>query len=122
MSDASEQSSAANEPLANDVGSQLAKANRYAFSLWAGSQNVLLDELVFAGNEWLERTIAETRIFDEFVSKLAKAHSVKDLGKMYQECAKHQLDFVRRDAERLLKHSDRVVDSTLKLLETWRQN
>ena len=74
MSDASEQSSAANEPLANDVGSQLAKANRYAFSLWAGSQNVLLDELVFAGNEWLERTIAETRIFDEFVSKLAEAH------------------------------------------------
>ena len=27
---------------------------------------------------------------------------------MYQECTRHQLDFIRRDAERLLKHSERV--------------
>ena len=72
------QSSATNEPLATDAGSQLAKANKYAFSLWAGSQNVLLDELMFAGNEWLERATAETKIFNEFISKLAEAHSVKD--------------------------------------------
>lgn len=122
MSDASEQSSATIEPLGTDAGSQLAKANKYAFSLWAGSQNVLLDEMMFAGNEWLERATAETKIFNEFISKLAEAHSVKDLGKMYQECTKHQLDFVRRDTERLLKHSDRVVDNTSKLVETWRQN
>ena len=122
MSGVSEQSSATNEALASDADSQLAKANRYAFSLWAGSQNVLLDEMMFAGNELLERAIAETRIFNEFVSKLAEAHSVKDLGKMYQECTRHQLDFVWRDTERLLKHSDRMIDNTSKLVETWRQN
>ncbi|MES2195132.1 MAG: hypothetical protein V4517_11990 [Pseudomonadota bacterium] len=122
MTDVSEQSSATHEPLATDAASQLAKANKYAFSLWAGSQNVLLDEMMFAGNELLERAIAETRIFDEFVSKLAEAHSVKDLGKMYQDCTRHQLDFIRRDTERLLKHSDRMIDNTSKLVETWRQN
>ena len=122
MSDVSEQSSAANEPLATDAGSQLAKANKYALSLWTGSQNVLLDEMMFAGNELLKRAIAETRILNEFVSKLAEAHSVKDLGKMCQECTKHQLDFIQRDTERLLKHSDRMIDNTSKLVETWRQN
>jgi hypothetical protein len=98
------------------------KANKYAFSLWVGSQNVLLDEMMFAGNELLQCAIAETRIFDEFVSKLAEAHSVKDLGTMYQECTKHQLDFIRRDTERLFKHSDRVIDNASKLVDTWRQN
>ena len=62
------------------------------------------------------------RIFNEFASKLAEAHSVKDLGTMYQECTKHQLDFIRRDTERLLKHTERVIDNTSKLVETWRQN
>ena len=122
MTDVSEQSSATNEPLAADAASQLTKANKYAFSLWTGSQNVLLDEMMFAGNEFLERAIAETGIFNEFVSKLAEAHSVKDLGQMYQECTKHQLAFIRRDTERLLKHSDRLIDNTSKLVETWRQN
>ena len=120
MSDVSEQSSTTNEPLATDAGSQLTKANKYAFSLWAGSQNVLLDEMMFAGNEWLERATAEAKIFNEFISKLAEAQSVKDLGKMYQECTKHQLDFIRRDTERLLKHSDRMIDNTTKLVDTWR--
>ena len=122
MSDVSEQSAATNEPLAADAGSQLAKANKYAFSLWTGSQSVLLDEMMFAGNEWLERATAETKIFNEFISKLAEAHSVRDLGKMYQECTKHQLDFIRRDTERLLKHSDRMIDNTTKLVDTWRQH
>jgi hypothetical protein len=122
MTDMSEQSSAANEPLAADASSQLTKANKYAFSLWTGSQNALLDEMMFVGNELLERAIAETRIFNEFVSKLAEAHSVKNLGTMCQECTKHQLDFIRRDTERLLKHSERMIDNTSKLVENWRQN
>jgi hypothetical protein len=122
MTDVSERSSATIEPLATDAGSQLTRANKYVFSLWTGSRNVLLDEMMFAGNKLLERAIAETRVFNEFISKLAEAHSVKDLGRTYQECTKHQLEFILRDTERLLKHSERVVDNTSKLVETWRQN
>jgi hypothetical protein len=72
MTDMSEQSSAANEPLAADAASQLSKANKYAFSLWTGSQNVLLDEMMFAGNELLDRAVAETKIFNEFLSSWRK--------------------------------------------------
>jgi Tfp pilus assembly protein PilN len=122
MTELSEQGAAKNEPLATDAASQLTKANRYAFSLLAGTRNVLLDEMLFAGNEFFDRTIAETKIFNEFLSRLAEAHSVKDVGSMYQECTRHQLDFIRRDTERLLKHSERVIDNTSKLVDTWRQN
>ena len=122
MTELSDQSTATSEQLATDTASQLTKANRYAFSLLAGTQHVLLDEMLFAGNEFFDRAVAETRIFNEFLAKLAEAHSVKDFGRMYQECTTHQLDFIRRDTERLLKHSERVIDNTAKLVETWRQN
>jgi hypothetical protein len=110
------------EQLATDAASQFTRANRYAFSFLNGARNVLLDEMLFAGTEFLDRAVAETKIFDEFLHKLAEAHSVKDYGTMYQECTRHQLDFIRRDTERLLKHSERVIDNTTKLVESWRQN
>lgn len=83
---------------------------------------MLLDETLFAGREFFDRAIPETQIFNEFLAKLAEAHSIKDLGAMYRECTKHQLDFIRRDTERLLKHNERVIDNAAKLVETWRQN
>jgi hypothetical protein len=122
MTELAEQGAATSEQLATDAASQLTKANKYAFSLFTGARNVLLDEMLFAGNEFLDRAAAETKIFDEFVHKLAEAHSVRDLGTMFQECTRHQLDFIRRDTERLFKHSERVIDNTANLVETWRQN
>lgn len=106
----------------DDAASQFAGANKLAFSFLADARNVLLDEMLFVGNEVFQRAVEERKIFDEFISKLAEAHSVKDLGTMYQECTRHQLDFIRRDTERLMKHSERVIDNTAKLVETWRQH
>ena len=122
MTELSEKGATTNEQLATDAASQLTKANKYAFSFLVDARSVLLDEMMFAGNEFFQRAIAETKIFDEFISKLAEAHSIKDLGTMHQECTRHQLDFIRRDTERFLKHSERVIDNTAKLVETWRQN
>jgi hypothetical protein len=122
MTELAEQRVATSEQLATDATSQLTKANKYAFSFMTGTRNVLLDEMLFAGNEFFDRAVAETKIFDEFLHKLAEAHSVKDYGSMYQECTKHQLDFLRRDTERLLKHNERMIDNIAKLVESWRQN
>ncbi len=115
MTERFDQDTATSEQLGTDADSRLTKANRYAFSLLAGTRNVLLDEMLFAGNEFFDRAVAETTIFNEFLAKLAEAHSVKDFGTMYQECTRHQLDFIRRDTERLIKHSERVIDNTAKL-------
>ena len=122
MTELAEREAASDEPLANDAASQLAKANRYALYYLADARNVMLDEMLFAGTEFLDRAITETQLFNEFLSKIAEAHSLKDLGAMYRECSRHQVEFIRRDTERLLKHSERVIDNTSKLIESWRQH
>ena len=35
---------------------------------------------------------------------------------MAQECARHQIDFVRRDSERLFSHGQRSIETAAKLL------
>lgn len=122
MTELSEREAARDEPLASDAASQIIKADRYALYCLADARNVMLDEMLFVGTEFLDRAIAETQLFNEFVSKIAEAHSLKDLGAMYRECSRHQVEFIRRDTERLLKHSERVIDNTSKLIESWRHN
>ena len=104
------------EPLAADAAAGLSKANKNAMEFMMGAQKLLLDEMVFASNEMLERARTETHLLSEFVSKMAGSHSVKDLKTMGHECAQHQIDFIRRDSERLFKHGERMLETTSKLL------
>jgi|SRR4029077_10780215 hypothetical protein len=122
MTELSEREAVSDEPLASDTASEIIKTERYALYCLADARNVMLDEMLFAGNEFLDRAMTETQLFNEFLSKMAEAHSLKDYGAMYQQCTRHQLDFIRRDTERLLKHSERVIDNTSKLVDSWRQN
>jgi hypothetical protein len=115
MTELSEQSAALVEQSVADTATRLTKANKNALDFLMGAQKVMLEELVFAGNEMLERTRTETHLLSEFVSKMAGSHSVKDLKTMSQECGQHQIDFIRRDSERLFKHSERMIEATAKL-------
>jgi hypothetical protein len=96
---------------AADATAKLTKANKHALDFMMGAQKVVLEEMVFAANEMLERAQTETHLFSEFVSKMAGSHSVKDLKTMCAECGQHQLDFVRRDSERLFKHGERMIET-----------
>ncbi len=78
----------------------------------------MLEELVFATNEMFERVRTETHLFSEFASKMAGAHSVKDLSTMVEECGKHQLGFVRRDCDRLFRHGERVFEAASNLFKS----
>jgi hypothetical protein len=115
MAELSEQGAAIVEQSADDATTQLTKANKHALDFMMGMQKVLLGEIVFAGNELLERSRTETHLFSEFVSKMAGSHSVKDLRAMCEECGQHQIDFVRRDCERLFKHGERMIETTSNL-------
>ena len=81
------------EQSAADAATQLTKANKHALDFMGGAQKIVLEEMVFAGNELLERARTETHLLSEFVSKMAGSHSVKDLKTMYEECGRHQIDF-----------------------------
>ena len=115
MTKLSEQSAELVEQSVTDTATRLTKANKNALDFLMGAQKVMLEELVFAGNEMLKRTRTETHLLSEFVSKMAGSHSVKDLKTMYEECGRHQIDFLRRDSERLFKHGERMIEATAKL-------
>jgi hypothetical protein len=112
----SENDAAMVEQSAAEAATRLTAANKHALDLMMGAQKLLLEEMVFAGNELLERSRSEMHLLSEFVSKMAGSHSVKDLKTMGQECAQHQLDFIRRDSERLFKHGERMIEATTNLL------
>ena len=103
------------EQSAIDAAARLTKANQRALDFMMGAQRVMLGEMAFAGNELLERTKTEMHLFSEFVSKMAGSHSVRDLKTMYRECGQHQIDFIRRDSDRLFKHGERIIETTSNL-------
>lgn len=105
------------EPLVSDPMVRLADANRRALDFMLGLQKVALEEMVFVANELLDRTRTESHLFAEFASKLAGSQSVKDWRTMYNECSQHQLDFIRRDCDRLFRHGERVVEATSHLVQ-----
>jgi hypothetical protein len=115
MTEFSEQGVAIVEQSAADVAARLTTVNQRALDFMFGAQKAMLEEMMFASNEMLERTRTEMHLFSEFVSKMAGSHSVKDMKTMYEECGRHQIDFVRRDSDRLFKHGERMVETTSNL-------
>lgn len=92
------------------------RLNQSALEFLLGAQKMIFEEFIFFTDEMMERARTETHLFTEFVAKMAGAHSVKDVKTMCQECGQHQLDFLRRDSERLFKHGERVIATTSKLI------
>jgi hypothetical protein len=102
------------DSVAKTVG-RLTKTNKSALDFMIGTQKAMLEEMIFVSNEVLDRIRTETHLFSEFSSKLGGVHSVKNLKTMYDECGQHQIDFVRRDCERLFKHGKRMIEVTSNL-------
>ncbi|CCE04165.1 conserved hypothetical protein [Bradyrhizobium sp. STM 3843] len=103
------------DPLTVDISKRIASSNKQMLDLVCGAQRIALEEAVFMGNELLDRARTETHLFMEFVSKVAGVHSVHGGQTMLQECGQHQIEFLRRDCERLFKHGQRMIDASLKL-------
>jgi hypothetical protein len=109
------------DSVANAVG-RLTKTNKCALDFTFRAQKAMLEDMIFANNEIFDRIRTETHLFSEFASKMAGSHSVKDLKTMCEECGQHQIDFVRRDSERLFKHGERMIENTSKLFNNRPQN
>jgi hypothetical protein len=103
------------QPL-ESAEAEAAKLNQNALEFMLDVQKMMFEELVFFSDEMLERTRTEMHLFSEFVTKMAGAHSVQDVRTMCQQCGEHQLDFFRRDSERLFKHSERMIATTSELI------
>lgn len=111
------QSAAAEPQSSKETEARLAAASSNGLQFLFGAQKLIAGEIAFAADEMMERARTETHLFSEFISKLAGSHSVEDIRTMYEECARHQLDFLRRDSDRLFKHGDRVIEAVSRLFE-----
>ena len=102
------------DSVANAAG-RLTRTNKCALDFMFRAQGAMLEEMVFTSNEIFDRIQTETHLFSEFASKMAGSHSVKNLKTMWEECGQHQIDFIRRDSDRLFKHGERMVETASKL-------
>ena len=103
------------EPGTVQGDTPMAKAGERAASFMRGARKLMFDELQFASNEMIDRAQTETHLLSELLSKMAGAHSVSNIRTMYEECSKHQIEFVRRDFDRLFRHGERMVEATSNL-------
>src|SRR3954453_5090012 len=116
MSELSERVASGSFPAVANPEAEATKLNQGALEFMLGAQKMMFEELVFLGDEMLERTRTETHLFTELVAKMAGAGSVKELKTMHQKGGRHQLDFIRRDSERLFKHGERMIATTSNLI------
>jgi hypothetical protein len=116
MAELSERAASEFQPAATGAQAEATRLNQSVMDFMLGAQRILFEEMVFFGNELMERTRTETHLFSEFISKMAGAHSVRDVRTMCQECGQHQLDFIRRDTERLFRHGERMIAATSNLI------
>ena len=104
---------------ATDSAKQWDDANKSALHFMIGAQRMMLEEMAFAAYATLDRVRTETHLFGEFASKLGAAHSVQDWKAMGSECGQHQLEFVWREGDRMLRHGGRLIEATSNLLNNW---
>jgi hypothetical protein len=116
MAQLSEQATPGSYPPAETAEAEASRLNQSALEFMLGVQKMMFEEFLFLSDEMLERTRTEAHLFTELVAKMAGAHSVKDVRTMCQECGQHQLDFFRRDSERLFKHGERMIAATSNLI------
>ncbi|QHO75739.1 hypothetical protein ACH79_27095 [Bradyrhizobium sp. CCBAU 051011] len=116
MAGLSERAVSDSSQSAANAEAEASKLNQSALEFMFGAQRIMFEEFVFFTDEVLERTRTEMHLFTEFVAKMAGAHSVKDVKTMCQECGQHQLDFLRRDSERLFRHGERMIATTSNLI------
>src|SRR5215207_2171248 len=116
MSELSERAASGSFPTRANAEAEATKLNQGALEFLLGAQKMMFEEWVLLGDEMLERTRTEMHLFTEFVAKMAGVHSVRDITTMCQECGQHQLDFFRRDTERLFRHGERMIAATSNLI------
>jgi hypothetical protein len=106
-------------PEPSTTEARIADTKRRATHFTFGVLQFVLEESIFAGAEAFERAKTEMHLFSEFATKIAGAHSVKDIGTMCAECSKHQIDFVRRDSDRLFRHGEHMIEAAAKLFTAY---
>jgi hypothetical protein len=96
----------------NDVSSQLTEIASRGTRFALGAQRLALYEIVQANQDALEHARSGMNIAQEFVSKVAQAHSVKDLTAAFQNCGHEQMDRFHRSYEHFFTHGHEIFEAS----------
>jgi hypothetical protein len=120
MAELSKQSAASGDQPGVDAKVSLTNANNHAVEFTYGVQKMIFEEILLANLDMFDRARTQMYLLTEFVSKMASSHSVKDINSMYRGCSQHQIEFLRRDCDRLVRHHEWLVQMTSKLIGIYR--
>ncbi len=81
------------------------------------AQRAIAAELILSATEMSERFRTESHLWNELVSKIAEAHSIMDLANVWEECGRHQIEFARRETDRLFAHGQHALEVATGLLK-----
>src|SRR5947207_609639 len=100
-----------------DAAMRWEDANGQALHFMIGAQRMLFEEMAFTADAMFDRLRTETHLLGEFAAKLAASHSLQDWKAMGGECSRHQLEFARREYDRLFRHGERLIEATSNLMD-----
>ncbi len=105
----------ANDPPPAPETAPLAEATQRGLELMLAAQQAMFEEIIDTRNDALEHAMVQTRVSAELISKMAGAHSVKDMVCAWRECSQHQMDVLAQDTERTMGHVRNLVERSFAL-------
>jgi len=100
----------------NDVSSQLTEIASRGTRLTLGAQKLILYEIIQVNQDALEHARSGISIAQEFISKIAQAHSVKDLAATFRDCGHEQMNRAHQSYEHLFAHGHEILEFSSGLL------
>ena len=96
----------------NDVSSQLTEIAGRGTRFSLGAQRLALHEILRVSQDALDYARSRVNITQDCISRIAGAHSVKDIATAVRDCGHRQLDQLQEDYEHLIAHGHEVVDAS----------
>lgn len=94
----------------DDVSSQLTEIANRGTKLALGAQKLIIYEVIQTSQDALEQARSGMGITQEFISRIALAHSVKDLATAFRDCGHEQMDRLHRSYERSFAHGHEIFE------------
>jgi hypothetical protein len=93
----------------------LADATQRGLELMLAAQQAMFEEIIHTRDDAIEHAMVQARVSAELISKIAGAHSVKDVVNAWSECSQHQIDVLTQDSERAMGHVRNLVECSFAL-------
>lgn len=104
-----------NEAPPGEDATPLAGATQRGLELMLTAQQAMFEEMIHTRDDAIEHALAQARVSAELISKIAGAHSVKDMVCVWRECSQHQMDTLAQDTERTMGHVRNWVERSFAL-------